>query len=366
MGGDADSGGRKHAGGSRMTRVVVGMSGGVDSSVAAWLLKQEGYEVTGVTLNLWEETAASAVQDAAAVAEVLGIPHRVVDFREIFRRDVISYFTEEYARGRTPNPCVRCNPLVKWEALGCVMRETGADFAATGHYARVRHLADGRWALARAQTGKDQTYALYRLSQEQLSHTLLPLGKYTKPQVRQMAREAGIPVFDKPDSQEICFIPDHDYAAFIERTGARDFPEGNFVSRTGEVLGRHRGLVHYTVGQRKGLGLSFGKPMYVLEIRPRTNEVVLGGEDEVWSSRLICGDLHFQALPELNEERTVTAKIRYSHGGAPCRLIPLPEGRAECRFPEPVRAVTPGQAVVFYDGDLVLGGGTIFPDTTTT
>lgn len=355
---------------SERKRVVVGMSGGVDSSVAAWLLKQQGYDVIGVTMEIWDGTPTeeedggccglSAVEDARRVAQMLGIPYYVMNFREVFREKVMNYFVREYARGRTPNPCIACNRYVKWDALLHRSLEIGADYIATGHYARVCRLPNGRYAIRRSATAaKDQTYALYNLTQEQLAHTLMPVGDFEKPEIRRMAEEAGLPVAQKKDSQEICFIPDHDYAAFVRKQTEQGSCPGNFVNRAGEVLGRHAGFVHYTVGQRKGLGVTFGKPMFVLEIRPETNDVVLGEADEVWSDHLICHQLNYMSVPELTEERDVTAKIRYSHSGARCRIRCVGPDLVECRFQEPVRAVTPGQAVVFYDGDLILGGGTI-------
>ncbi len=351
-------------------RVVVGMSGGVDSSVAAWLLKRQGYDVVGVTMEIWEDAPAesedggccglSAVEDARRVAQVLEIPYYVMNFRDVFREKVMDYFTEEYAQGRTPNPCIACNRYVKWEALLQRSLEIGADYIATGHYARICRLPNGRYAIRRSATAaKDQTYALYNLTQEQLAHTLMPVGDYEKSEVRRMAEEAGLPVAQKADSQEICFIPDHDYAAFVRERTERGSQPGNFVNRAGEVLGCHTGIVHYTVGQRKGLGVTFGKPMFVLGIRPETNEVVLGEADEVWEDSLLCNRLNFMSVPDLCGEREVTAKIRYSHSGARCLIRRVGTDLVECRFPEPVRAITPGQAVVFYDGDLVLGGGTI-------
>ncbi|MCD8077929.1 MAG: tRNA 2-thiouridine(34) synthase MnmA [Lachnospiraceae bacterium] len=350
-------------------KVVVGMSGGVDSSVAAWLLKQQGYDVIGVTMEIWDGARTdvdggccglSAVEDARRVAQVLDIPYYVMNFRDVFREKVMDYFVEEYASGRTPNPCIACNRFVKWEALLHRSLEIGADYIATGHYARVCQLPNGRYALRRsAAEAKDQTYALYDLTQEQLAHTLMPVGEYEKSEIRRLAEEAGLPVAAKPDSQEICFIPDHDYAAFVRMQTEQGSCPGNFINRAGEVLGRHAGFIHYTVGQRKGLGVTFGKPMFVLEIRPETNEVVLGEAEEVWDDSLLCSRLNFMAIPDLCGEREVTAKIRYSHSGARGLIRRVGPDLIECRFPEPVRAITPGQAVVFYDGDFVLGGGTI-------
>lgn len=378
-------------------KVVIGMSGGVDSSVAAWLLVQQGYEVIGVTMQIWqeedEETAQeeggccglSAVDDARRVAWQLKIPYYVMNFRSEFKNKVMDYFVEEYLHGRTPNPCIACNRYVKWESLLKRSMDIGADYIATGHYARVEKLENGRYALKRSATdAKDQTYALYNLTQEQLSHTLMPVGDYSKEEIRQMAEKLGLKVAHKADSQEICFIPDHDYARFIEEEIERENREtqlescggcaacetnkpcrqlpgpGNFVDREGNILGQHQGITHYTIGQRKGLGLAMGHPVFVVEIRPDTNEVVIGSNEDVFTDRLVCDKLNWMAIDGLHgKEREVVAKIRYSHKGAPCRIREIGEDLVECRFLTPVRAVTPGQAVVFYDGDYVAGGGTI-------
>lgn len=349
------------------------MSGGVDSSVAALLLKRQGYEVIGVTMQIWQEESReavedaggccglSAVEDARRAAQCLGIPHYVMNFREEFRRYVMDYFTEEYLRGRTPNPCIACNRYVKWEALLYKSLGLGADYIATGHYARIERLKNGRFAIRNSVTAaKDQTYALYSLTQEQLAHTLMPVGDYPKEEIRRMAQEAGLPSAHKKDSQEICFIPDHDYAAFIERERGGQVPgPGDFVTADGRVLGRHRGIIHYTVGQRKGLNLSLGRPVFVTAIRPETNEVVIGENEDVFSSQLSCSSLCFMAEADLREPKRARAKIRYSHRGEECTIERVGEDRLRCAFDRPVRAVTPGQAVVFYEGEYVLGGGII-------
>lgn len=354
-------------------KVVVGMSGGVDSSVAAWLLKEQGYDVIGVTMQIWQDEdtevqeaesgccGLSAVDDARRVAMDLGIPYYVMNFKEEFRKNVMDYFVGEYVEGRTPNPCIACNRHVKWESLLRRSMAIGADYIATGHYAQIDRLPGGRYSLKISVTAaKDQTYALYNLTQEQLSHTLMPVGSYHKEEIRDMAERLGLPVAHKPDSQEICFIPDHDYASFIEEYTGRELPPGNFVDLDGNVLGRHRGITHYTVGQRKGLNLSMGRPVFVVEIRPETNEVVIGDNQDVFTNVLRCDKLNWMAVDGLHgKSMDVLAKIRYSHKGSPCTIREIGNDMVECRFHEPVRAVTPGQAVVFYDGDYVAGGGTI-------
>lgn len=354
-------------------KVVVGMSGGVDSSVAAYLLKKQGYEVIGVTMQIWQDEdeftqeenggccGLSAVDDARRVAERLEIPYYVMNFKQEFKKNVMDYFTAEYLRGRTPNPCIACNRYVKWEALLNRSLEIGADYIATGHYARVEQLNNGRYAIKNSVTAaKDQTYALYNLTQEQLSRTLMPVGAYTKDEIREIAENIGLMVAHKKDSQEICFIPDNDYAGFIDRErGAEVPPPGNFVSPAGEILGVHKGITHYTIGQRKGLGIALGHPVFVTEIRPKTNEVVLGNNEDVFTTELFADHLNFMALPDIKDGTVLKAKIRYSHAGSLCKVTRTGEDEMHCEFLEPVRAVTPGQAVVLYDGDYVAGGGSI-------
>lgn len=355
-----------------MSRVVVGMSGGVDSSVAAWLLKKQGYDVIGVTMQIWQDEephlqeenggccGLSAVDDARRVAAALEIPYYVMNFKKEFQKNVIDYFTEEYLNGRTPNPCIACNRYVKWESLLERSLSIGAEYIATGHYARVEQLSNGRYALRRSATlVKDQTYALYNLTQEQLKRTLMPVGAYSKDQIRVMAEEIGLLVADKPDSQDICFVPDGDYAGFIKETSGQEIPEGNFVTLDGKVLGRHKGIIHYTVGQRKGLGLALGYPAFVLEIRPKTNEVVIGTYEESLTRTLRARQLNFMTVEDLTEPVHVFAKIRYNHKGAWCTVEKTGEDEIVCTFDEPIRAITPGQAVVLYDGEYVMGGGTI-------
>lgn len=353
-------------------KVAVGMSGGVDSSVAAYLLREQGYDVIGVTMQIWQDEdtlqvaenggccGLSAVDDARRVADMLDIPYYVLNFKKEFKEHVIDYFCQEYIQARTPNPCIACNRYVKWEALLNRAMELGCDYIATGHYARVCQLDNGRFALQKSATvRKDQTYALYNLTQQQLSKTLMPVGEYEKDEVRRIAEQIGLMVANKPDSQEICFVPDDDYASYIKNETGKEFPKGNFVDKDGKVLGRHKGIIHYTIGQRKGLGLSLGAPAFVLEIRPETNEVVIGTNEDTFHVSLLANQVNFMSIPSLEGKRKVTAKIRYSHQGAPCTIYMVDEDTICCEFDEPVRAITPGQAVVFYDGDIVVGGATI-------
>ncbi len=346
-------------------KVIIGLSGGVDSSVAAWLLKKDGYEVIGVTMQTWEEGNSdyrenSVIADAKRVADALDIPHHVVNFHKEFKCHVMDYFVDEYLHGRTPNPCVVCNRYVKWEAMLNYADSVGAQYIATGHYAQIEQLENGRYAIRNAVTqAKDQTYALYGLTQRQLARTIMPVGSFTKDDIRKMADEAGIPVASKPDSQEICFIPDNDYAKFIKEYGVGEVTEGNFVNTKGEILGRHKGIIHYTIGQRKGLNISLGKPAFVLEIRPETNEVILGDNEELFTKTLRAKYLNFMTVEDIEGEVETFGKIRYNHKGTPCRIRRIGEDLLECEFEEPVRAVTPGQALVLYEGPYILGGGII-------
>lgn len=358
-------------------KVIVGMSGGVDSSVAAYLLKEQGYDVIGVTMNIWQNedirTDAKgsgccgllAVEDARRVAWQLDIPYYVMNFKEEFQKNVIEYFVDEYRRGHTPNPCIACNRYVKWEALLQRSLKIGADYIATGHYAGIEQLDNGRYAVRNcAAAQKDQTYALYSLTQEQLKHTLMPLGDYAKNEVRSIARQIGIKTADKPDSQDICFVDNNDYAGFIknsvycEKCAGAMLP-GNFVNLQGEVIGRHKGYLHYTIGQRKGLNLAMGYPVFVVDIRPAANEVVIGRNEDCFSDRLTARNLNFMAEECLEGEKRLTAKIRYAHKGAECTVRMLENDCMECIFDEPQRAITKGQAVVLYEDGHIFGGGTI-------
>lgn len=353
-------------------KVVVGMSGGVDSSVAAWLLKNQGYDVIGVTMQIWqdEEEAAmeehggccglSAVDDARRVAAALDIPYYVMNFKKEFKENVIDYFIDDYLHGRTPNPCIACNRYVKWESLLKRSLDIGAEYIATGHYARVEKLSNGRYAIRNSATAaKDQTYALYNLTQDQLSKTLMPVGEYTKDQIRAMADEIGLLVAHKPDSQDICFVPDGDYAAAIERLAGIKAPCGNFIDASGKVIGTHRGITHYTVGQHRGLGLSLPERRYVCSIDAENSTVTLGGSDELYSSTAEVRGFNWISGETPAEPIRCTAKIRYRQPEQPATAIAHKDGSITIQFDAPQRAVTPGQAAVLYDGDTVLGGGEI-------
>lgn len=343
-------------------KVVIGMSGGVDSSVAAFLLKEQGYDVLGVTMLTWRKTDDDeAVKDAKKVAEKLGIPFFTVDFRQEFKKYVMDYFASEYKAGRTPNPCTVCNRFVKWEALIKKAKEFGADFIATGHYARIdRHPVTGRLVIRDSVTAKkDQTYALYNLTQEQLKSTLMPIGNYEKDEIRQIAARIGLEVAEKGDSQDICFIPDNDYVAFLERKYGYKAKKGNYVDLAGKPIGEHKGIVNYTIGQRKGLGVSFGKHMFVTKIKPETNEIVLGDNDDLFKKTVYADNVNLMAVDKIEGDIRLTAKIRYAHKKTECTVRMGDDGILECVFDEPQRAPTPGQALVLYDGEYVFGGGTI-------
>ena len=338
-------------------KVVVGLSGGVDSAVTAYLLKKEGYEVIGVTMRQFKEETFS--EDAASVAESLGIKHVIEDLSDEFEREIMRYFASEYEKGRTPNPCTLCNPRIKWEMLTRAADREDAFYVATGHYANI-DMINGRYSIKNAVTAtKDQTYALCNLTQEQLSRTLMPLGRYEKSEVRAIAEEAGIPVAGKADSQDICFIPDGDYAGFLERFTGKKFEPGDFVDKDGRVLGRHNGIVHYTIGQRKGLNLPMGKPVFVTGIDVPGNRVIIGDNEDLFTTVFFVREVNFMAGTEEDLPKTLMCKIRYAHKGEVCTLSQESDGLYRAEFAAPVRAITPGQTAVFYDGDYVFAGSVI-------
>jgi len=339
------------------------MSGGIDSSVAAALLKEADNEIIGVTMQVMSpdnrDTGAGIL--AGRIADKLGIPHQVVDLRDIFSRRIIDDFCREYRRGRTPNPCVMCNKEIKFGVLWKRAREMGADYLATGHHARVEQdKISGRYLLKKgADKRKDQSYFLCRLDQEQLGHAVFPVGNTTKEEVRRIAGELGLDAADGRESQEICFIPDDDYAGFLESRIPGAAVPGPVLDSEGKIIGEHRGIIHYTIGQRKGLGIAAGEPMYVIAIDAERNAVVAGMKEQTYGTELVAGDLNWIAVSPPQAPVKVKAKIRYGHAEAEATVTPLDINDVQVKFTKPQAAITPGQTVVFYDGDTVLGGGTI-------
>lgn len=344
-----------------MKRVMLAMSGGVDSSAAALVLMNEGYDVTGVTLCLHQSIEESQdARDAKNVADKLGFPHITLGWNELFRKQVVERFVNGYLNGETPNPCIECNRYIKFGALWECAKEHGFDLLATGHYARITRDENGKAKLKRAaDIKKDQSYVLYSLTQEQLNHVLFPLGDKTKAEIRALAEQYGLINAKKPDSQDICFIPDGDYGLFLERYTGKKFPHGNYIDENGNVLGEHQGMIRYTIGQRKGLGVAFGEPRYVLDKNAEDNTVMLGEHEKLFSDTLYMRDVNL-LIPVFSAPIRADIKARYRHAAQPATVYPPDEnGLVRVVFDEKQRAITPGQAAVMYDGDAVLGGGTI-------
>ncbi|MDH5385475.1 MAG: tRNA 2-thiouridine(34) synthase MnmA [Candidatus Aminicenantes bacterium] len=355
-------------------RVVVAMSGGVDSSVAAALFKERGYEVIGITMDIFnipkelcqEENLISccgrgAKADAVRVAAHLEIPHYIVDLKKSFNKWVVADFCEEYKNGHTPNPCIRCNQHIKFDALWKKAKKLGADFLATGHHARIsQNEKSGRYLLLKGNDReKDQSYFLYTLTQEQLAHTLMPIGDFSKKDVRNKAKHLGLPIHQRPESQEICFIPDNDYIRFLRQRIPEAFRAGPIVDRENRILGQHRGILHFTIGQRRGMGLAASHPLYVLEIQSDENRIVVGSGDHLYKKRVLLSDVNLIMKDEIDAPTPVKAKIRYKHREAKAVLTSLEKNQVCLDFQDPQRAITPGQSAVFYDGEVVVGGGII-------
>ncbi|MBO4339142.1 MAG: tRNA 2-thiouridine(34) synthase MnmA [Clostridia bacterium] len=353
-----------------MKKAIIAMSGGVDSSVAAYLMKEKGFDCIGATMKLFDNDdivinneksccSLDGVEDARSVARKLAIPYYVFNFRDEFCKKVIDKFIYTYENGGTPNPCIDCNRNLKFQKLMDKMKELDFDYVVTGHYASVEE-KNGRFLLKKGvDKSKDQSYVLYSLTQNQLSHIIFPLGEYTKDEIRKIANEQGFTNANKKESQDICFVPDGDYVSFIKEYTHKTYPSGDFINTDNEVIGTHQGIINYTVGQRKGLGVAFGEPRYVCSVNPENNTVTLGSNEDLFSKELTATDINLISVDRIDGEMKVTAKIRYNHKEQPATVIQLDDKTIKVFFDEPQRAITKGQAVVLYDGEYVVGGGTI-------
>jgi len=353
-------------------KALIAMSGGVDSSVAAHLMSERGYECIGCTMRLYEndmigkdilDTCCSleSTEDARSVTKNIGIPYHIFHYEQLFEKEVIEPFVREYELGNTPNPCIECNRCMKFYHLFKKMEELGCELVVTGHYARIsKDEKTGRYLLMKAKDlSKDQSYVLYSMNQYQLAHVMFPLGDMDKTMTRELAGKQGFRNADKHDSQDICFVPDGDYVAFMERYRNKKYPEGNFIDKEGNVIGRHKGYVHYTIGQRRGLGIAAEHPLYVVDINPKTNTVTLGKNEDLFKTELVADRINLISVPRIDGQMRIKAKIRYRHTEQPATVTQLDEDTIKVVFDEPQRAITRGQAVVLYDGDIVVGGGTI-------
>ncbi|WP_304205503.1 tRNA 2-thiouridine(34) synthase MnmA [Peptostreptococcus russellii] len=346
-------------------RVLLGMSGGVDSTVAAYLLREEGYEVVGATMKLWvpENIENTAIVDAKKMADKLGLEHHVIDLEDKFKSTVVKHFIDGYYEGSTPNPCIFCNKHIKFDLMFDVADELGCQYIATGHYCRIiKNEETSKYELIKAVTDKkDQSYMMYNLNQEKLSRILFPIGEYDKSEIREIAEKVGLEVYNKPDSQDICFIPDGDYEKFLEKYSGRKDKKGKFVDSKGNEIGNHQGITRYTIGQRKGLGITFGKPVYVIDINGKDNTVTLGVNNDLFKNELIARDVNFLdfSVKELDKPLEVQAKIRYSSSLSDALVTKIDNNRVKVVFKDSQRAITKGQSVVFYEGNKLIGGGVI-------